>query len=98
MALKLESPAFEDTQRIPQKYTCDGEDISPPLKWSGAPRGTRTLALIMDDPDAPVGTWVHWVVFNIPEETTGLAENVPKTAGMPDGTAHGETRHGCPPP
>jgi Raf kinase inhibitor-like YbhB/YbcL family protein len=64
--MKISSPAFGTNQKIPKKYTCDGEDISPSLMIDEIPEGTETLALIVDDPDAPAGTWVHWVVFNIP--------------------------------
>ncbi|MCX8000630.1 MAG: YbhB/YbcL family Raf kinase inhibitor-like protein, partial [Leptospiraceae bacterium] len=78
MALELKSSAFQANQMIPDKYTCDGQDISPPLEWSGVPKETKSFALIMDDPDAPVGLWVHWVVYNIPVEVTKLPENVTK--------------------
>src|SRR6266446_1465090 len=66
MAFILTSAAFKDGAPIPGKYTCDGVDVSPPLTWSGAPAGTRSVALIADDPDAPGGTWVHWVLYNLP--------------------------------
>jgi len=62
---------------IPARYTCDGKDISPPLNWSEVPEGTQSFALICDDPDAPIGTWVHWVVYNIPDNVTAFPENVP---------------------
>jgi len=79
--LTLSSPAFQNNQPIPQKYTCDGEDISPPLTIENVPEGTQSLVLIMDDPDAPSGTWVHWIVFNIDPETTSIAEDsVPRDA------------------
>ncbi len=68
----LESPAFVDGQPIPARYTCQGEDISPPLTWSDPPQGTRSFALIMEDPDAPGGIWVHWVIYNIPAEMRSL--------------------------
>lgn len=64
---------------IPEKYTCDGEDVSPPLRWEGIPPGARSLALICDDPDAPMATWVHWVIYSIPPNTTGLREALSKT-------------------
>src|SRR5690349_16534919 len=78
-ALKLESSAFQPQAEIPRKYTCEGDDSSPPLGWSGVPEGTKTLALIVDDPDAPdpaapKRTWVHWVVFNIPAVAVVLPE------------------------
>ena len=66
MAITITSTAFADGSMIPRDYTCDGKDISPPLAWAGVPEGTKSLAIICDDPDAPVGTWVHWVLFNIP--------------------------------
>src|SRR3989338_2596119 len=69
MDITVNSRAFKEGGMIPRKYTCDGDDISPPLSWSGAPSGTKTIALISDDPDAPMGTWVHWVIFNIPPDT-----------------------------
>ncbi len=74
--LKLESPVFQNGHRIPKRYTCDGEDISPPLKWEGVPKGTKSFVLICDDPDAPMGTWVHWVYYNIPKEVRSLPENI----------------------
>jgi Raf kinase inhibitor-like YbhB/YbcL family protein len=81
MTLRLSSPAFPDGSPIPAKYTCEGEDLSPPLAWSGIPGGTRSLALIVDDPDAPDPdaprmVWVHWVVYNLPRDAAGLAEGV----------------------
>ncbi len=72
--MRLESDAFEDGGRIPAKYTCDGENISPPLHISEVPEGTETLALVMDDPDAPMGTFDHWLVWNIPADTEKIAE------------------------
>ena len=79
MEIKLKSSAFDEGGMIPAKYTCDGEDISPPLAWSGVPESAKSLALISDDPDAPVGTWVHWVLYNVPAEVTELPENMPPT-------------------
>ena len=75
--MKLTSPAFAEGATIPKKHTCDGEDVSPALHWEGVPASTKSLALICDDPDAPRGTWVHWVLFNLLPEATELAENVP---------------------
>jgi Raf kinase inhibitor-like YbhB/YbcL family protein len=75
--MDLSSEAFAEGEAIPEKHTCKGADQSPPLKWSAPPEGTRSLALICDDPDAPSGTWVHWVVYGIPPETTSLQENFP---------------------
>ena len=74
--MKLTSPAFEEGGMIPEKYTCDGDDLSPALKWDSLPEGTKSLALICDDPDAPMGTWVHWVYYDIPASTEGVPENV----------------------
>lgn len=85
----LTSSAFENEQPIPAVYTCDGEDFSPELNWEGAPEGTKSFALIMDDPDAPVGTWVHWVIYNIPADTTQLAENIPPEENLIDQAVHG---------
>jgi hypothetical protein len=78
-AMKIQSSAFTEGQPIPQKYTCEGEDVSPALSWSDAPSNTKAFALIADDPDAPAGTWVHWVLFNLPAQAHQLPEGVPKT-------------------
>ena len=75
MTLKLESTAFAEGAPIPRIYTCDGKDVSPPLSWTGAPKGTSSFALICDDPDASK-TWVHWVIFDLPPSTTGLPQGV----------------------
>lgn len=72
----LSSPTFGEGEQIPARYSCNGEDVSPPLAWGEPPEGTKSLALIMDDPDAPGGTWVHWVVFNIPMELRELSEGM----------------------
>jgi len=93
MALVLKSPAFADHGAIPKQYTCEGADISPPLNWSGAPAGTRSFALIVDDPDAPDPhapkmTWVHWVVHNIPADVHNLPEGA-ATHGMPAAAVQG---------
>ena len=105
LAFQIESPAFEPQGTIPEKYTCDGDDVSPPLLWTKPPKGTKSFALISDDPDAPVGTWVHWVVYNIPAGSLGLEEGIQKDEILPDGTRQGTTdfkRAGyggpCPPP
>lgn len=74
--MQITSSAFREGEAIPRKYTCDGEDVSPPLSWSGAPEGTESFALIVDDPDAPVGTWVHWVIYDLPAGVTSLPEGV----------------------
>jgi Raf kinase inhibitor-like YbhB/YbcL family protein len=80
---------FSEGEAIPTRFSCDGENISPMLEWTGAPEGTSSFALIMDDPDAPVGTWIHWVLFNIPGDTSGLDESVPAMPVLPDGSIHG---------
>jgi len=79
MAFTLTSSAFKDQAPIPVRYTCDGDDISPPLAWSGAPPGTVSFALIVDDPDAPRGVFTHWVLFNLPGHVQDLPEALPKT-------------------
>jgi Raf kinase inhibitor-like YbhB/YbcL family protein len=104
MEIKLTSSAFEEGGMIPAKYTCDEDDISPPLKWDAVPDGTLSIALISDDPDAPMGTWVHWVLYNLPPEKRELPENFPEDETLPDGTRQGITDFGkagyggpCPP-
>ncbi len=77
--MKLESKAFREGESIPKKYTCDGIDVSPPLSWSGAPKETKSFILIMDDPDAPIGTFTHWIVYDIPPHVGGFEEDFPKT-------------------
>ena len=78
MGLTVNSPAFALGAEIPQQYTCKGADTSPALQWSGAPAGAASFALIMDDPDAPGGTWVHWVMWNVPVAVHSLPQGVPK--------------------
>ena len=97
--MKIESPVFQDNEMIPARYTCDGEDVSPPLMFSGVPDGTRSLVMIVDDPDAPAGTWVHWTLWNIPPETRSITED-----SVPPGAVQGITSFGksgwggpCPP-
>ena len=75
-SIKLTSSTFNDGELIPRKYTYDGEDVSPPLHWSGVPASTKALVLVVDDPDAPGGTWVHWLVYDLPPELTSLPENI----------------------
>ncbi len=89
MALKLTSTAFQPGAAIPKKFTCDGPDVSPALAWNDPPAGTQSLALIVDDPDAPVGTWVHWVLYDLPANTRDLAEGVPKQEELPNGARQG---------
>jgi Raf kinase inhibitor-like YbhB/YbcL family protein len=87
--MKITSSAFAEGSNIPSKYTCDGQDISPPLEWKDAPEGTKSFALISDDPDAPVGTWVHWVAFNIPPNVTKLEENMKRDKEFKNGMRQG---------
>ncbi len=95
--MKLTSSSFSHNQMIPQKYTCQGEDINPSLLIEGAPSGTQSFVLIIDDPDAPMGNWDHWIVFNIPPTTTHVAEkDIPGKQGRND---FGKNDYGgpCPP-
>ena len=89
MDIIIKSPAFVPGGKIPGKYTCDGMDISPPLTWTSGPEGTKTFALICDDPDAPMGTWVHWVLFNLPADITEFRENVPPERELESGAKQG---------
>jgi Raf kinase inhibitor-like YbhB/YbcL family protein len=89
--MELKGQAFQLGEMIPAKYTCDGPDVSPPLTWSDPPAGTKSFALISDDPDAPVGTWVHWVVWNIPASSRSLEENLPKKESLSNGARQGTT-------
>lgn len=88
-ALDLTSTVFAAGESIPSEVTCDGDDISPPLQWSDPPAGTQSFALIVDDPDAPIGTWVHWVLFNLPGDSRSLPKAVPPDAELADGSRHG---------
>lgn len=104
MAFAIASSDFQSGQTIPQDYTCSGKDVSPALSWANAPAGTQSYALIFDDPDAPGGTWVHWVIYNIPASSKGLARAVKATKDLPDGTLQGRNDFGkigyggpCPP-
>ncbi len=105
MALILNSSAIEAGGTIPEKYTCEGEDISPPLSWQGVPSDAKSLVLIMDDPDAPNGTWSHWVLYNLPPSLSELPENYPsggkpEPGGMQGRNDFGDVQYGgpCPPP
>jgi Raf kinase inhibitor-like YbhB/YbcL family protein len=105
MALALTSTAFKAGETIPQKYTCDGQDVSPPLAWTDPPAATRGFALVCDDPDAPSGTFVHWVLWGLPAAARSLPEGVPPTPTVEDGGRQGRndfkrTGYGgpCPPP
>ena len=104
MELKIISSAFEEGGMIPKEFTCDGDNVSPELSWTGAPAETQSFALICDDPDAPAGIWVHWVIYNIPASEKGLHEGVSADKKLYNGTMQGindfrETGYGgpCPP-
>lgn len=88
--MKITSDAFGEGQHIPVKYTCKGENVSPELSWDDVPDSAKTLALIVDDPDAPGMTWVHWVIYNIPATRHELPENISKTTTLSDGTLQGK--------
>ena len=101
--MEITSTAFAEGGSIPSRYTCDGRDLSPPLRITGIPEGTKGVALISDDPDAPGGTWVHWVVYGMPPDIEELPEGYSR--GLPDGAVHGLNDFGrqdyggpCPPP
>lgn len=105
MTLALTTTAFPANGAIPARYTCDGEDRSPPLAWSGAPSGAAAFALIMDDPDAPRGVFTHWVLYNLPADAQELPEGVPTAERLPSGALQGVNDFGrvgyggpCPPP
>jgi Raf kinase inhibitor-like YbhB/YbcL family protein len=105
MTMKITSSAFEQGAKIPVKFTCDGPDLSPAIAWEGAPEGTRSFALIADDPDAPAGTWVHWVAYDLPASRRDLPEGLTTDAEMTGGGRHGRNDfrklgYGgpCPPP
>jgi Raf kinase inhibitor-like YbhB/YbcL family protein len=103
--MRLSSTAFEDGGPIPSLYTCEGDDISPALQWAGAPVIARSYAMICEDPDAPRGTWIHWVLYNIPADAVELTKAVPTLPELPSGARHGRNTAGdmayagpCPPP
>jgi Raf kinase inhibitor-like YbhB/YbcL family protein len=105
MPLEVKSPDFASGGDIPKQFTCSGADISPALEWSEPPAGTKSFALIADDPDAPVGTWVHWVIYDIPANLRKLPQNFPKTEQPGDGSRQGRNDFEkigysgpCPPP
>ncbi len=105
MTFTLSSPAIGHGQAIPKKYTCDGADVAIPFTWTDPPTGTQSFALIADDPDAPVGDWVHWVLYDLPAHTRDLPEGGPHDKTLPDGARQGKndfSRFGyggpCPPP
>jgi len=94
VSIQVSSPAFAEGDRIPVKHTADGDDVSPELRWSGAPPNTKSFALVCEDPDAPRGNWTHWVLFNIPADKTNLAEGVSKEKELPDGARQGKNDFG----
>jgi Raf kinase inhibitor-like YbhB/YbcL family protein len=103
--LALTSAAFRDGESIPIRHTCDGEDLSPPLEWTGTPVETRSFALICEDPDAPRGTWVHWLLWSLPADAVEIGQGVPPRPELPSGTRQGLNDGGdlgyagpCPPP
>jgi len=102
--IKLTSTAFKEGQPIPRPYTCDGVNISPPLEWNGVPKSAKAIVIIADDPDAPGGAWVHWLLYNIPADNIGFVENLPATETLKAGGFQGKNDFGkigyggpCPP-
>jgi len=102
--IKVTSVAFQQGQPIPRQYTCAGVNVSPPLEWSGVPKTAKTIAIVADDPDAPGGTWVHWVLYNVPADNIGFVENVPVSETLKAGGFQGKNDFGkvgyggpCPP-
>jgi Raf kinase inhibitor-like YbhB/YbcL family protein len=105
MSLSISSPSFSSGGEIPRKFTCDGADVSPQLAWTEPPGGTKSFALLVDDPDAPVGNWNHWAIWNLPASARGLGEGLSKDPTLPDGSQQGKNdfrKSGyngpCPPP
>jgi Raf kinase inhibitor-like YbhB/YbcL family protein len=105
MSLRLTSSAFLDGADMPRRCTRFGEDVSPPLSWSGTPRGTESFALLVEDPDAPEKAWLHWLLFDIPATCTGLGQDLPRAQNLADGMKQGWNDYGhlgyggpCPPP
>jgi Raf kinase inhibitor-like YbhB/YbcL family protein len=105
MSIEVTSSAFDDGDFIPARHTCDAEDVSPPLEWTGVPEAAKSLALVCDDPDAPMGTWVHWVIYDIAPSLSELAEGISPSEVTTDGAKQGvndfrRTGYGgpCPPP
>jgi Raf kinase inhibitor-like YbhB/YbcL family protein len=105
MTLQLKTPTFESGAEIPMQFTCDGSDTSPPLGWNTPPEGTQSFALVMEDPDAPRRTWIHWVLYDLPATERDLPEGLPPEAELPSGARQGHNDFGrigyggpCPPP
>lgn len=104
-SFRIESAAFKEEAFIPARFTCQGENVSPPLAWTGPPSGVRSFALMVEDPDAPAGTWTHWVVYNLPAQARAMEVDTPKQGELPNGGLQGMTSFGsvgyggpCPPP
>jgi Raf kinase inhibitor-like YbhB/YbcL family protein len=102
--IKVTSVAFQQGQPIPRQYTCAGVNISPPLEWSGLPKTAKTIAIVVNDPDAPGGSWIHWVLYNVPADNIGFVENVPVSETLKAGGFQGKNDFGkigyggpCPP-
>ena len=102
--IKVTSVAFQQGQPIPRQYTCAGVNVSPPLEWSGLPKTARTIAIVVNDPDAPGGSWIHWVLYNVPADNIGFVENVPMSETLKAGGFQGKNDFGkigyggpCPP-
>ena len=89
MSMTMSSPSFPNGSAIPRKFTCDGADVSPELTWTDPPAGTKSLALLVDDPDAPIGNWNHWAIWNLPAKMRSLPEGLGKSAHLPDGSEQG---------
>ncbi len=101
MGFSIKSADFKDGQRVPRRFTCEGEDISPELSWEGAPEGTESLALIVEDPDAPMGTFIHWVIYNLPPDLKGLRRGASGSGAIKEGvSSFGRIGYNgpCPPP
>ena len=103
-SIKLTSTAFKEGEPIPRQYTCNGVNVSPSLEWSGVPKSAKTVVIIADDPDAPAGAWVHWVLYNLPADNIGMVENLPATDELKAGGFQGKNDFGkigyggpCPP-
>ncbi len=104
MAFNITTTAFENGATIPEKHSCKGDDLSPPLRWDEVPKGTNSLALIMEDPDAPNGTFTHWIVYNLPPDSDGLEAIIPIQKNLKNGAIQGKNDFGktgyggpCPP-
>lgn len=104
MAINVTTPRFEYGKAIPVKFTCDGDDVSPVIRWDNLPKDTASVVLLMEDPDAPMGTFTHWIVYNLPPDSTGMEEIIPKQKTLNNGGFQGRNDFGkygyggpCPP-